>query len=236
MCGNPTSGKPGTLQQRCTFLCPRSPSGQGSFRGIARSFASVTSGSGRPWSARLYAGPDGTPSASPVAWSPGQRQDYLLSTTGGGRARSSEPRTCAPGTHSHGVRVVTWCVQTTVFDAADFHTESTFWAAIVGPHAFEPDDPHSVIDAAGDCSTRGGRRSRARRSRPATGSSAREAVSTPAGGESGRSAVCPRDPAMVPRASPGLGKASDHVMSCSWALADSRAGAWVEAPGVVGML
>ena len=91
MCGSPTNGKPGTLQQRCIFLCRRSPSERASFLLIVKSFVSATWGNGRPWSPRLYAEPALTPSTSRVAWSPGQPQDYRSSTTWGERAPSSEP-------------------------------------------------------------------------------------------------------------------------------------------------
>lgn len=37
-----------------------------------------------------------------------------------------------------------------VFDAADLHAESAFWAGILGGRVFEDDRWHSVIDAAGD--------------------------------------------------------------------------------------
>jgi hypothetical protein len=40
--------------------------------------------------------------------------------------------------------------QVIVFDAADLHTESAFWAGILGGHVFQDDDWHSVIDAAGE--------------------------------------------------------------------------------------
>ena len=36
-----------------------------------------------------------------------------------------------------------------VFDAADLHAESAFWAGIFGGHVFEDEAWHSVIDAAG---------------------------------------------------------------------------------------
>ena len=39
--------------------------------------------------------------------------------------------------------------QVIVFDAADLHAESGFWAGILGGHVFRDDDWHSVIDAAG---------------------------------------------------------------------------------------
>ncbi len=37
-----------------------------------------------------------------------------------------------------------------VFDAADLHAESAFWAGILGGHVFEDDTWHSVIDANGE--------------------------------------------------------------------------------------
>jgi len=37
-----------------------------------------------------------------------------------------------------------------VFDAADMHAESTFWAGILGGHVFVDEQWHSVIDAAGE--------------------------------------------------------------------------------------
>ena len=40
--------------------------------------------------------------------------------------------------------------QVIVFDAADLHAESAFWAGILGGHVFKDDDWHSVIDAAGE--------------------------------------------------------------------------------------
>jgi len=40
--------------------------------------------------------------------------------------------------------------QVIVFDAADLHAESAFWAAILGGHVLEDDDWHSVIDATGE--------------------------------------------------------------------------------------
>ena len=43
--------------------------------------------------------------------------------------------------------------QVIVFDAADLHAESAFWAGILGGHVFEDDDWHSVIDAAGEWQT-----------------------------------------------------------------------------------
>jgi hypothetical protein len=36
-----------------------------------------------------------------------------------------------------------------VFDAANLHTESAFWAGILGGHVFEDEEFHCVIDAAG---------------------------------------------------------------------------------------
>jgi uncharacterized glyoxalase superfamily protein PhnB len=39
--------------------------------------------------------------------------------------------------------------QVIVFDAADLHTESAFWAGILGGHVFAEDDWHSVTDSAG---------------------------------------------------------------------------------------
>ncbi len=36
-----------------------------------------------------------------------------------------------------------------VFDAANLHTESAFWAGIFGGHVFEDEEFHCVIDAAG---------------------------------------------------------------------------------------
>src|SRR3954471_20047491 len=40
--------------------------------------------------------------------------------------------------------------QVVVFDAADLHAESAFWAGILGGQVFEDDDWHSVVDAAGE--------------------------------------------------------------------------------------
>lgn len=37
-----------------------------------------------------------------------------------------------------------------VFDAADLHSESAFWAGVLDGHVFEDDDWHSVVDAAGE--------------------------------------------------------------------------------------
>lgn len=37
-----------------------------------------------------------------------------------------------------------------VFDAADLHAESTFWAGLLGGHVFEDEAWHSVIDSAGE--------------------------------------------------------------------------------------
>ena len=37
-----------------------------------------------------------------------------------------------------------------VFDAADLHAESRFWAGILGGHVFEDETWHSVIDADGE--------------------------------------------------------------------------------------
>jgi len=37
-----------------------------------------------------------------------------------------------------------------VFDAADLHAESAFWAGVLGGHVFEEDDWHSVVDATGE--------------------------------------------------------------------------------------
>ena len=37
-----------------------------------------------------------------------------------------------------------------VFDAADLHAESAFWAGMFGGHVFEDETFHSVIDAAGE--------------------------------------------------------------------------------------
>lgn len=37
-----------------------------------------------------------------------------------------------------------------VFDAADLHAESEFWAGMLGGHVFKDDDWHSVIDGAGE--------------------------------------------------------------------------------------
>jgi hypothetical protein len=36
-----------------------------------------------------------------------------------------------------------------VFDAADLHAESAFWAGMLDGHVFEDEDWHSVVDAAG---------------------------------------------------------------------------------------
>jgi hypothetical protein len=40
--------------------------------------------------------------------------------------------------------------QVIVFDAADLHAESAFWAGILGGRVFEDDRWHSVTDAAGE--------------------------------------------------------------------------------------
>jgi hypothetical protein len=40
--------------------------------------------------------------------------------------------------------------QVIVFDAADLHAESAFWAGILGGRVFEDEHWHSVIDAAGE--------------------------------------------------------------------------------------
>ena len=40
--------------------------------------------------------------------------------------------------------------QVIVFDAADLHSESAFWAGILGGHVFEDERFHCVIDAAGN--------------------------------------------------------------------------------------
>jgi hypothetical protein len=40
--------------------------------------------------------------------------------------------------------------QVVVFDAAELHAESAFWAGMLGGHVFQDDDWHSVIDAAGE--------------------------------------------------------------------------------------
>jgi catechol 2,3-dioxygenase-like lactoylglutathione lyase family enzyme len=40
--------------------------------------------------------------------------------------------------------------QVIVFDAADLHAESAFWARILGGRVFEDDHWHSVTDAAGE--------------------------------------------------------------------------------------
>jgi hypothetical protein len=47
------------------------------------------------------------------------------------------------------VRVMDMVRQVIVFDAADLHAESAFWAGILGGHVFKDDGWHSVIDAAG---------------------------------------------------------------------------------------
>jgi len=48
------------------------------------------------------------------------------------------------------VRVMKTVCQVVVFDAADLHAESAFWAGMLGGHVFEDDEWHSVIDAAGE--------------------------------------------------------------------------------------
>lgn len=40
--------------------------------------------------------------------------------------------------------------QVIVFDAADLHAESAFWAGILDGHVFEDERWHSVVDAAGE--------------------------------------------------------------------------------------
>lgn len=40
--------------------------------------------------------------------------------------------------------------QVIVFDAADLHAESAFWAGILGGHVLKDNNWHSVIDAAGE--------------------------------------------------------------------------------------
>ena len=40
--------------------------------------------------------------------------------------------------------------QVIVFDAADLHAESSFWAAILGGRTIRDDDWHSVLDATGE--------------------------------------------------------------------------------------
>jgi hypothetical protein len=37
-----------------------------------------------------------------------------------------------------------------VFDAADLHAESAFWAAVMEGHVFEDETFHSVVDSAGE--------------------------------------------------------------------------------------
>jgi hypothetical protein len=48
------------------------------------------------------------------------------------------------------VRVMEIVREVIVFDAADLHTESAFWAGMLGGHVFADDRWHSVIDAAGE--------------------------------------------------------------------------------------
>ncbi|WP_051759384.1 VOC family protein [Herbidospora cretacea] len=40
--------------------------------------------------------------------------------------------------------------QVIVFDAADLHAESAFWAGVLGGHVFEDDGWHSVVDGSGE--------------------------------------------------------------------------------------
>jgi hypothetical protein len=51
---------------------------------------------------------------------------------------------------THNVQLMEMVRQVIVFDAADLHAESAFWAGIFGGHVFEDDNWHSVIDADGD--------------------------------------------------------------------------------------
>lgn len=51
---------------------------------------------------------------------------------------------------SRSVRVMDLVRQVIVFDAAEIHAESAFWAGILGGRVFKDDDWHSVIDAAGE--------------------------------------------------------------------------------------
>lgn len=62
--------------------------------------------------------------------------------------RAENPLTL--GTRSRSVRVMNMVRQVIVFDAADLHAESAFWAGILGGHVFKDDDWHSVIDAVGE--------------------------------------------------------------------------------------
>jgi Glyoxalase-like domain len=48
------------------------------------------------------------------------------------------------------IRVMKMVRDVIVFDAADLHAESAFWAGILGGHVFEDEAWHSVIDAAGE--------------------------------------------------------------------------------------
>lgn len=48
------------------------------------------------------------------------------------------------------VRVMDMVRQVIVFDAADLHAESAFWAGVLGGQVFKDDTWHSVIDAAGE--------------------------------------------------------------------------------------
>jgi Glyoxalase-like domain len=50
----------------------------------------------------------------------------------------------------HSVRLMEMVRQVVVFDAADLHAESAFWAGILGGHVFADDKWHSVIDADGE--------------------------------------------------------------------------------------
>lgn len=56
----------------------------------------------------------------------------------------------SPALTPRSVRVMDMMRQLIVFDAADLHAESAFWAGILAGHVFEDDDWHSVIDAAGE--------------------------------------------------------------------------------------
>ena len=58
---------------------------------------------------------------------------------------ASTDRKCAP--YDPVMRMVR---QVLVFDAADIHAESTFWAGVLGGRVFEDEGWHSVTDATGE--------------------------------------------------------------------------------------
>lgn len=73
-----------------------------------------------------------------------------MSVDAGSPGRCSVNALVAPAMELRNILIMKAVRDVIVFDAADLHAESVFWAGMLGGHVFEDETWHSVIDAAGE--------------------------------------------------------------------------------------